>query len=212
MQIEERAARRTELGDGHAGAAGCLRFVVPRDHPQLRHPAVVTVPDPVLAGEDREPLRAPAVSPRVLHDEAVFVVADEGERVAVVRARRPWIRNRPDPVGRGLLTTFARVPVIPAVVRKRAPEQHAGFVQCDLHVDHGTRIDPIVRAERPADAVVPPVRRARRAGLVELRPQRDRAVPTEDARPQIRPSASRPPAAGRARAERRPPTGLARAN
>ena len=172
VQIEQGAARRAEPGTGYAGPAGRLRFVAARDHAQLRDPAVVAVLDPVLVGEDRETLRAPAAAPGVLHDEAVFVVADESERVAVVRACLPRIGNRPYPVGRGSAAAFARVAVVPAIVRERAPEQHAGFVERDLHVDHRTRVDAIVRAERPANAVVPPVGLARRAGLVEFRPER----------------------------------------
>src|SRR4051794_8283611 len=102
-------------------------------------------------------MRAPLVAPGVLHNETVFVVAHDGERVAVRGFRQLWIGNGPYTAGRRLRAALARVTIVPAGGCERAREQHARLIQRDLHVDHGAGINPVVSAHWATNTIVPPI-------------------------------------------------------
>ena len=110
-------------------------------------------------------------APRALDDEARGRVAEDDERVAAVVGRRLHRRDRPV-----RLAAPDAAPAEPAVVADGARVEHADVVQGDVHVRHGSSVDPIVGAERAAGGVQPPVVLGLRG-----RPGHVRAVPQIEA-------------------------------
>ena len=133
-----------------------------------RHPGVVAVRQPVVVRDPGESVKAPVLAPRVLHDEAARVVADEGEGVATDRGRPGLPRDRRD---RGLRVRDG----IPTPVHVGRHVHGADLVDGRLEIGDRILHDPVVGAERPLRGIGGPLGVGRDelgvAVLVAVRPE-----------------------------------------
>jgi hypothetical protein len=115
---------------------------------ELGHPRVVAVGHPFVVGQQGEPVRAPLGPPRVVHPEAVGVVADDDEGVAALLG---VVGPSFDP-RRGVGEEQA----VPPDVDAGRGEQRVALGERPAHpVDVGVH-DPAVADERPVAGVEEP--------------------------------------------------------
>ena len=156
-RVHEPAPRECEhlapgaFGDDRRDAGSC-------------HPRVVPRLEPVVVGQGREALGPPLGPPRVLHEEADVVVADEAERVSADRLRRAGPGDDVHPLLLALHRPRHQHRVAPAVVDRGGDDDGGELVDGGLEVVEAQRVDPVESAQRTL-----PGQRRQRAVVVDVR-------------------------------------------